>query len=119
MRFEFSTTDRIVFASGAADQLAEIAIAFGNRAFLVLGGNPDRFNRILDQLASAGIVCEFFPVTGEPTRKMAQAAVLSARWAQSQVVIAIGGGSAIDTGKVVAAMLRNEGELLDYLEVVG
>ncbi len=119
MRFEFSTAGRILFGPGTSDQLAEIATAFGNRAFLVLGGNPRRFGRILDQLASAGIAIEVFRVTGEPTTPMAQAAVVSARWAQSQVVIAIGGGSVIDTGKVVAAMLRNEGELLDYLEVVG
>ena len=34
-------------------------------------------------------------------------------------MISLGGGSAIDAGKAVAAMLANEGELLDYLEVVG
>jgi len=119
MKFEFATAGKIVFGPGATDQLAEIAGAFGNRAFLVLGGDPHRFGHILDQLASAAIACEIFRVTGEPTTEMAQAAVVSARWAQSQVVIAIGGGSVIDTGKVVAAMLRSEGELLEYLEVVG
>lgn len=119
MRFEFSTAGRIVFGPGVADQLAQIAATFGNRAFLVLGSAPHRFGRILDQLASAGVVSEVFHVVGEPTTEMAQAAVVSARWAQSQVVIAIGGGSVIDTGKVVAAMLKNEGELLEYLEVVG
>jgi hypothetical protein len=35
------------------------------------------------------------------------------------VVVAIGGGSAIDAGKAIAALLTNEGEPLDYLEVVG
>ncbi len=119
MRFEFSTADRIIFGPGAADQLAEIAVAFGNRVFLMLGSDPHRFGRILDQLACVAVVPEVFHVVGEPTTEMAQAAVVSARWAQSQVVIAIGGGSVIDTGKVVAAMLKNEGELLDYLEVVG
>ncbi len=119
MRFEFSTADRIVFGPGAADQLAEIAVAFGSRVFLMVGSDPHRFGRIVDQLASAAVVSEVFRIVGEPTTEMAQAAVVSARWAQSRVVIAIGGGSVIDTGKVVAAMLRNEGDLLDYLEVVG
>jgi len=119
MRFEFSTAGRIVFGPGTADQLAQITVGFGNRAFLVLGGDPHRFARILDQITDAGVGSEVFRIAGEPTTETAQAAVLSARRARSQVVIAIGGGSVIDTGKVVAAMLTNEGELLDYLEVVG
>jgi len=35
------------------------------------------------------------------------------------VVVAIGGGSVLDAGKAVAALLTNPGELMDYLEVVG
>jgi alcohol dehydrogenase class IV len=119
MRFEFSTVSRIIFGPGTADQLTEIAVASGNRVFLMLGRDPHRFDRIVEPLASAGIVSETFHVVGEPTTEIAHAAVVSARWAQCRVVVAIGGGSVIDTGKVVAALLRNEGELLDYLEVVG
>src|SRR5439155_24281542 len=36
-----------------------------------------------------------------------------------QLVIGFGGGSALDAGKAVAAMLTNPGDLLDYLEVIG
>ena len=43
----------------------------------------------------------------------------TAREHKAEIVIAIGGGSVIDTGKAIAAMLTNSGELLDYLEVVG
>jgi alcohol dehydrogenase class IV len=57
-------------------------------------------------------------VTGEPTIDMAQAATTLARHAAAHVVLAIGGGSVLDTGKVVAALLTNEGDLSDYLEVV-
>ncbi|MHC4790689.1 MAG: iron-containing alcohol dehydrogenase [Planctomycetota bacterium] len=56
---------------------------------------------------------------GEPTKTTAKTAVEQARKAKSDLVISIGGGSAIDTAKVIAAMLTNSGELEDYLEVVG
>ncbi len=44
---------------------------------------------------------------------------IAARQSRCDLVIGFGGGSAIDTGKAVAAMLTNPGEILDYLEVVG
>jgi alcohol dehydrogenase class IV len=41
------------------------------------------------------------------------------RESHAQAVIALGGGSAIDAGKAIAALATNEGDVLDYLEVVG
>jgi alcohol dehydrogenase class IV len=34
-------------------------------------------------------------------------------------VVAFGGGSAIDAGKAIAALAGNDGDLLDYMEIVG
>jgi alcohol dehydrogenase class IV len=70
-------------------------------------------------VAGLGLPAEVFPVAGEPTVQMAQAAVAAARGHGADVVAAIGGGSVIDTGKAVAMLLGNGGEPLDYLEVVG
>jgi alcohol dehydrogenase class IV len=47
------------------------------------------------------------------------AGVRVAREAGAELVIAIGGGSVIDGGKTIAALLTNAGDLLDYLEVIG
>jgi alcohol dehydrogenase class IV len=119
VRFEFSTAGTITFGPGACDRVPELVAGCGKRAFVVLGGTPSRFGRILDQLASRGITWESFRVSGEPTTDIAQAAATLARHTTAEVVLAIGGGSVLDTGKVVAALLTNEGDLSDYLEVVG
>jgi alcohol dehydrogenase class IV len=119
MQFRFSTANSIVFGPGSAEEFARDFGGLGCRAFLLVGSDPERFSHIINPLTSAENTCEVFHITGEPTTDMAQAAIVSARRAQSLAVIAVGGGSVIDVGKVVAAMLTNEGELLDYLEVVG
>jgi alcohol dehydrogenase class IV len=58
-------------------------------------------------------------VAGEPTVDVARAGIAVAREAACDLVIALGGGSALDAGKAVAALLGNGGDPLDYLEVIG
>lgn len=119
MKFEFSTAHRLVFGPGVAGQIPDLVAGLGKRAFLVLGGTPERFQSIVDQIASRGVASESFSIRGEPTTVAVQKAVLAARQTAAEVVVAIGGGSVLDTGKAVAALLTNEGALSDYLEVVG
>ena len=119
MRFEFSTAGRICFGPGLAMEMAREMAALGTSAFVVTGSTSDRYASIFDALAGQGITCTRFRVAGEPSTTLVSEAVGLARQARTDVVIAIGGGSVIDTGKAVAAMLTNEGALEDYLEVVG
>jgi len=119
MKFEFSTARRIVFGQGVAEQIPGLVAGYGKRAFLVIGSKADRLAGTLDAITSRGVALTVFNVAGEPTVEMAQSAVTAAREAKADVVVAMGGGSVLDIGKVAAAMLENEGELPDYLEVVG
>jgi alcohol dehydrogenase class IV len=66
-----------------------------------------------------GVAGERLRVAGEPTTGLVERATDEARRAGCDVVVALGGGSVIDAGKAVAALLTNGGELGDYLEVVG
>jgi len=118
-RFEFATTQRIVFGLGTRAELPALAAGFGRRVFLVCGANPDRHAVLLAALRAAVENVEVFPVPGEPTVALAEAGVRQLRAAGSTVVVAIGGGSAIDAGKAIAALAANPGEALDYLEIVG
>jgi alcohol dehydrogenase class IV len=107
--FEFATAGRIVFGSGTFAQLEGIAAGFGKTPLIVTG------KRRLD-LNVAG---EVFSVASEPTIAVVREGAEVFRGAGCDLVIAIGGGSAIDAGKAIAAAAANSGDLLDYLEVIG
>ena len=119
MQFEFSTATRIIFGAGKAKEIGPYAPTLGRRAMVVTGRSSARADMIREQLDKQGIECISFSVPGEPTTDIALAGVQKARQAACDWVIGIGGGSVIDTGKVIAALLTNEGKLLDYLEVIG
>ncbi len=60
-----------------------------------------------------------FAVEGEPTVDDARSATDKALAAGCDGVLCVGGGSALDLGKAVAALMTNRGDIYDYLEVVG
>ena len=119
MRFEFATATRIVFGEGTIQEVAPLAAEMGSSAFVVTGRTVKRAEPLLKQLEKQGIKHVAFSVSGEPTTTIVRASVEQARQAKSDLVIGIGGGSVLDTGKAIAAMLTNSGQLEDYLEVVG
>lgn len=119
MRFEFSSPTHIIFGPGTIHEVAPLAAGMGKRAFVVTGKSPERAEPLLKELDKQGIEYNTFSVIGEPTTTIARTGVENARESGSDLVIGIGGGSVLDTGKVIAAMLTNTGEIEDYLEVVG
>jgi alcohol dehydrogenase class IV len=119
MRFEFATATRIVFGPGRIHEAGDLASRMGRRALVVTGASVDRAAPLLDQLAARGVAHGVFTVAGEPTIEDVARGVALARGQDADMVLAMGGGSALDAGKAVAALLGNGGEALDYLEVVG
>jgi alcohol dehydrogenase class IV len=119
VRFEFATSARIVFGRGALAELGALASGLGRRALVVGGKSSERREGVADLLRERGIESAALSVEGEPTTADARRGVLLAREAECDLVVAIGGGSAIDAGKAVAALVANGGDPLDYVEVVG
>jgi alcohol dehydrogenase class IV len=114
MHFEFATATRIIFVEGTAATLPELARSFGARALVVTGASPERAAAMVSALSA-----ETLAVPGEPTVELVRACARRVRDAACDVVLAIGGGSAIDAGKAIAAIATNGGEPLEFLEVVG
>lgn len=117
--FEFATAARIVFGAGKLKEVGAIAAGMGQRALVVVGAKTERAQGLLDVLATKSITATVLNVLSEPTIELAQQGVALLREQSCDVVIAYGGGSAIDAGKAIAALATNPGEPLDYLEVIG
>ena len=117
--FEFATATRIIFGAGKLTEAAPAAATFGKHALVVTGSNPDRAQKLLESLKKEELKSTIHSITGEPKIADVQAGTECARQNECDVVIALGGGSAIDAGKAIAALCTNPGEPLDYLEVIG
>ena len=118
--FEIATAGRILVGPGVSSQVPAAISAQGARsALIVTGRGQDRAARLVTGLGALGIATRIFPVSDEPSVAVARAGVRAVLDCHADVVIAIGGGSALDTGKAVAALATNGGDPLDYLEIVG
>jgi alcohol dehydrogenase class IV len=114
MRFEFATATRIIFGEGTASTLPELVRTFGTRPMVVTGASNDRAASLISALNA-----ETFAVPVEPTVELVREGAQLVQRASCDVIISIGGGSAIDAGKAIAAIATNGGEPLEFLEVVG
>jgi alcohol dehydrogenase class IV len=119
MRFDFATATRVLFGPGVVQEVAPAAKEMGRRALLVIGCPAESAGWLSDAMKKEGIGCVSLAIEAEPSVALVGQGVELARREQCDLVIALGGGSAIDAGKAVAALLTNDGELGDYLEVIG
>jgi len=119
MRFEFASATRILFGPGVLQEVIPAAKALGERALVVRGRDPGRAAPLTEKLTAQGCAVVAFGVPGEPTVERVRAGVAQAREFGCDLVIGFGGGSVLDAGKAIAALLTNGGDPLDYLEGIG
>ena len=119
MRFEFATAQRIIFGMGVLAEAGPLAKGLGRRPLVVTGRDGSRSQGLLELLSAHGLKPSIFSLAGEPTLADIREGAALARAGQTDLVIAFGGGSALDGGKAIAALAVNEGDPLDYLEVIG
>ena len=118
-RFEFATAARIIFGEGAFREIAPIASSLGRRALIVAGVEGEILSSLIEQLRGQGMAGYPLAVAGEPSVETINGGLRYLKVMSCDVVIGLGGGSAIDTGKALAVLATNPGEVLDYLEVIG
>ena len=118
-RFEFSTATRVVFGVGTANDIGALVRPFGERALVVSGRSPERPAHAISSLEAAGLTTSLVIIVAEPDTTAVMRGAADARQAGVDCVVGIGGGSVIDAAKAIAAMATNDGDVIDYLEIIG
>jgi len=110
MQFEFATATRIIFGLGVLRQAGSLAKEFGRKPLVVTGKDSRRAEPLLNLLKKHELNPITFPASsGEPEVYIINQGVKLAKRHNCDIGISFGGGSALDTGKAIAAMLTNEG----------
>ena len=117
--FEFFSIPRIVFGRGTLARLGQLAAPNGNVALIIHNGDESNAERARKALLDSKLAVSTFRQKGEPTVTDIDRGLETARSFSAQVIIGLGGGSAIDAAKAIAGLLANGGSALDYMEVVG
>jgi alcohol dehydrogenase len=118
--FSFTGAGKIVFGTGSFGKLAEqIQVLKGRRPLIVLDKNlaASGFSKKISQvLDGSGFKASFFDqAEPEPKLAVADEGAKAALKAKCDLVVGIGGGSAMDLAKAIAAVAGNQGKAVDYL----
>lgn len=119
--FRHKGNSNLIFGVGSAANLPEL-VSRKEPALILTGGHFLRsraWSLLETELTRVGIAYERETISGEPSPDTVDSLVEIAREAAVVSVLAIGGGSVIDAGKAVAAMVCHEGNITEYLEGVG
>jgi len=121
---EFYAPGKIIFGPGSLNQIGVEAKRLGDKALVVLGrstmrksGALDRLTHLLKENELEYTIYENIP--SDPTVETVDKGTSLARKENCNLVIALGGGSVLDAGKAISAMITNEGSVADYLEIEG
>ena len=121
--FSFIAPRKIIFGPGTLAKLGGIAAGFGKKTLLIrnpsVSRNSVQWNSICQSLNGGSIRFHTLEVHGEPSPELVDAAVRDYGKSGIEAVISIGGGSVIDAGKAISAMLPTGGPVADYLEGIG
>lgn len=117
--FTLNTPVKLIFGSGSLEKLGEAASGLGTKALIVTGKTSARKYGILQKtgelLAQSKIESiPFEEVTPNPLSTTVNKGVEVAKKEGCDLIVGIGGGSAMDTAKAIAICAVNKGEITDY-----
>jgi alcohol dehydrogenase class IV len=119
----WSFPTRIIYGNGAVKEIGKLAKELGDTALIVTdhgvmqAGVIDKVKKSLDD---AGVKhATFDGVHGNPYEADVEAGVAAYRAANAKLVIAVGGGSPLDVGKLVRLMVTHDPPIAQYDDAIG
>lgn len=114
--FEFYNPVKVVFGAGKTAEIGNEAKGYGKKALLVSYRQHDFMNTLLERvthlLETAGVeVVPFFEVVANPVMRDVENGVARCKEQGVELVIAVGGGSVMDSAKIIAAGVRYNGPI--------
>ncbi len=121
--FSLSHFPRIEFGSGRIKLLPEKIALYGQTVLLITGRQSfylsAQWDELISKLESLQIKWFHTTISGEPSPQFIDQSVQQFIADKIQCVVAIGGGSALDSGKAISGLLHSGDSVMEYLEGVG
>jgi alcohol dehydrogenase YqhD (iron-dependent ADH family) len=118
--FEFILPTKVVFGFGEVSKVGKEILAFGKKAMLVTYDEKfvksvGFYDKVKKSCEAAGVeLIDFFGVKSNPTAEHADLGIRLAKEKKPDVIIGLGGGSAMDTAKYIAVGALYDGDAWDF-----
>lgn len=116
--YVYHNTTKIIFGKNSMNSIGKEAAAYG-KVMLVMGGGSVRENGVFDKTVSSlkeyGVeYCQLWGVKPNPDISKVREGIEMARAAEVSLILAVGGGSVIDSAKAIAAGIPYDGDVWDF-----
>lgn len=123
MNFSIARIPPFILEAGSLKKLPGILEKYGINVLLVTGEtalkSSGKLDVLRDVLSEGGLRVHHIGFSGEPSTTFIDETVSSFRKEHIDAVLAVGGGSVVDAGKAISAMLPHVNSVMDHLEGVG
>ncbi|MFX1405716.1 MAG: iron-containing alcohol dehydrogenase [Promethearchaeota archaeon] len=121
--FKFARIPNIIFGNGKLNELYNIISDFGKKVLIITGSrslkSSGKWSEINSNLENHSINFIQISIDSEPSPNIIDNIVNEVREKNIEIVVSIGGGSVIDAGKAISAMMLKNDSVKNYLEGVG
>ncbi len=117
--FEFYNRTNVIFGKGAEDKVGQLTANEGKKVLLHYGGGSIKksglYDKVVDSLKASDVeIFELGGVVANPRVSLVREGVEICKKYGIEFILAVGGGSVIDSAKAIAAGARYDGDVWDF-----